>query len=256
MIKIENLHKSFGNNQVLKGVNLQFEPGKISAILGPNGSGKTTLIKSLLGICIPTDGTIFFDSQPVRNKWDYRRQIGYLPQIARFPENLRVEELLRMLKDLRNAPANDTRLIELFGLESFLQKKLGTLSGGTRQKVNIVQTFMFDNPVIVLDEPTAGLDPVAMIALKELIQRERAKGKTILVTTHIMNFVEEMADEVVFLLEGKIHYKGSLQQLISRYSEPNLERAIARILLNKGKEAAFSINGRTDVKLDYKISKS
>lgn len=233
MIKIENLHKSFGKNQVLKGIDLSFSTGKISAILGPNGSGKTTLIKSLLGMCLPSAGGIRFNGELVKGKWNYRRQIGYLPQIARFPDNLRVAELFRMIKDLRGEPADEGPLIKQFKLEPFLQKRLGTLSGGTRQKVNIVQTFMFDNPVIVLDEPTAGLDPVAMIALKELIEAEKQKGKTILVTTHIMNFVDEIADEVVFLLEGKIHYQGTLESLKNKYREPNLERAIAKILVNQ-----------------------
>lgn len=257
MIKIENLHKSFGKIQVLTGLDLEFGKGKISAILGPNGSGKTTLIKSLLGMCIPTNGGIMFNGVSIKGKWDYRRQIGYLPQIARFPDNLRVEELFRMIKDLRNEPANVQHLIERFKLAPFLQKRLGTLSGGTRQKVNIIQTFMFDNPVIVLDEPTAGLDPVAMIALKELVEEEKQRGTTILVTTHIMNFVEEIADEVVFLLEGKIHYQGSLEHLKNQYEEPSLERAIAKILLNKSvKTVPFSQNGATKLKSTLSLPKT
>lgn len=257
MIKIENLHKSFGKLEVLKGIDLQFGAGKISAILGPNGSGKTTLIKTLLGMCIPSQGLIKFNDVSIKGQWDYRRQIGYLPQIARFPDNLTVEELLRMIKDLRGEKADDAQIIERFDLKPFLQKRLGTLSGGTRQKANIVQTFMFDNPVIVLDEPTAGLDPVAMIALKELIQAEKAKGKMILITTHIMNFVEEIADEVVFLLEGKIHYQGGLRQLKEQYQEPNLERAIAKILLGKSVNSGqFSQNGLQVLNPIHSSSKS
>jgi Cu-processing system ATP-binding protein len=176
----------------------------------------------------------------IKGKWAYRDQIDYLPQIARFPENLKVSELLRMVKDLRSRDANDKKLIEFFELEPFLDQRLGNLSGGTRQKVNIVQAFMYDSPLMILDEPTAGLDPVAMIRLKELINHEKAKGKTILITTHIMSFVEEMADEIVFLLEGHIHFRGSLQTLKTQYQESNLERAIAKILEGK---TNFSSNG-------------
>ncbi|MCB9272422.1 MAG: ABC transporter ATP-binding protein [Lewinellaceae bacterium] len=241
MITIDNLHKSFGRQPVLSGVTLSFDRPGIYAILGPNGSGKTTLIKSILGMAIPDKGQILFQGKDIRGQWHYRRQIDYLPQIARFPDNLRVSELLAMIEDIREEkPQAMGRLIELFGLQPYLDKRLGNLSGGTRQKVNLVQAFMYDSPVIILDEPTNGLDPVALIRLKGLLHEEKEKGKLLLATTHIMNFVEEMADEVVFLLEGHIHFKGSLDSLKRQYNETSLERAIARILQG---EPGFSANG-------------
>lgn len=230
MITIENLHKAFKKNQVLKGVDLTFDQGGITAVLGPNGSGKTTLIKSILGMVIPDKGNILINEENVKGKWKYREGIDYLPQIARFPENLFVKELFEMVQDLRSFQGNNQDLIELFELEPFLDKRLGHLSGGTRQKVNITQSLMYDSPIIILDEPTSGLDPVAMLHLKDLIKKEKAKGKTILITTHIMSFVEDIADDVVFLLEGKIHFHGSLKQLKNQYNETTVERAIASIL--------------------------
>lgn len=230
MITIENLHKAFKRNQVLKGVDLTFDQGGITAVLGPNGSGKTTLIKSILGMVIPDQGTILINNENIKGKWKYRDKIDYLPQIARFPENLFVKELFEMVQDLRSSKGNNEELIELFELQPFLDKRLGHLSGGTRQKVNIIQSLMFDSPIIILDEPTSGLDPVAMLHLKDLIRKEKEKGKTILVTTHIMSFVEDIANDVVFLLEGKIHFHGSLKQLKSRYQQTTVERAIAAIL--------------------------
>ncbi|HMQ87287.1 MAG TPA: ABC transporter ATP-binding protein [Flavilitoribacter sp.] len=164
------------------------------------------------------------------HEWQYRGRISYLPQIARFPENLTVSELLHMIRDVRQQPSHEQEIIRMFELEPFIKSRLGTLSGGTRQKVNLVLTFMYDSPVIILDEPTAGLDPVALIALKELIHAERKNGKVILITTHVMSFVEELADEVVFLLDGRIRFKGSVNALKSRCGEDNLERAIARLL--------------------------
>jgi len=241
MITIENLKKTFGKLEVLKDISLDFKKPGITAILGPNGSGKTTLIKSILGMSLPDKGRICFQGEDIRGGWAYRRQIDYLPQIARFPENLAVEELFRMIRDLRGGQPDAERLIRLFALEPYLGKRLGTLSGGTRQKVNIVLSLMHGSPVLILDEPTSGLDPVAMIHLKELLLQEKAKGKLILVTTHIMSFVEEMADEVVFLLEGHVHFRGSLQELKEKYDATSLERAIARIL-QEGK-LGFSSNG-------------
>ncbi|MCF6359321.1 MAG: ABC transporter ATP-binding protein [Cyclobacteriaceae bacterium] len=230
MIEINNLRKRFGKVQVLEGVSLEISGGGIFAILGPNGSGKTTLIKSILGMVIPQSGSIKIDNNSIEGKWKYREEINYLPQIARFPENLTVHELIGMIKNLRSQPANDQDLIDLFGLAPFMDKKLGNLSGGTKQKVNLVLTFMFDSPLLILDEPTTGLDPVSLIHLKDLIRKEKEAGKTILITTHIMDFVETMADEIVFLLEGKIYFKGTVNELKKKSDQNDLEHAIATIL--------------------------
>jgi Cu-processing system ATP-binding protein len=230
MVTIENLHKKFGKNQVLSGVDLSISEGGIFAVLGPNGSGKTTLIKSVLGMVIPNKGNITVLGENIKKNSDYRHKIDYLPQIANFPSNLRVKELIKMIKDLRKPTDEDQRLIELFKLEPFLDKKLGNLSGGTKQKVNIVLTFMFDSPLIILDEPTTGLDPISLIRLKDLLKAEKAKGKTILITSHIMSFVEEISDEIVFILEGKIYFKGSIQKLKTKTNQPDFEHAIASIL--------------------------
>jgi len=231
MVNIENLHKKFGKNHVLKGVDLNINEGGIFAVLGPNGSGKTTLIKSILGMVIPNKGQISVLGENIKKNSEYRYKIDYLPQIANFPSNLKVKELIKMIKDLRGSTNQDEPLIELFKLEPFLDKKLGNLSGGTKQKVNIVLTFMFDSPLIILDEPTTGLDPISLIRLKELIKNAKAKGKTILVTSHIMSFVEEVSDEIVFILEGKIYFKGSISNLKTKTNQPDFEHAIASILI-------------------------
>lgn len=230
MINIKNLYKSFGKLLVLDELNLSFDKGGIHTILGPNGSGKTTLIKSILGMVIPNSGSIEINGKQVIGEWSYRDKISYLPQIAHFPQNLKVKELFNMIKDLRKGAHNEDALIAGFNLTPFLDKKLGHLSGGTSQKVNIAITFMFDSPLIILDEPTTGLDPVALLHLKKLISEEKENGKTILISTHIMSFVEEISDEIVFLLEGKIYFQGTISQLKEKTSQENLEKAIASIL--------------------------
>lgn len=238
MITIKALKKSFGSNQVLKGVDLEVTEAGICAVLGPNGSGKTTIIKSILGMVIPDSGELSVANQNVKGQWGYRKLIGYLPQIARFPENLTVMEVIKMVKDIRGEVADEQPLIARFGLEPFLNSRLRNLSGGTRQKVNIVLCFMFDAQYIILDEPTAGLDPVALISLKALINEERDRGKMILLTTHIMDLVEELADEIVFLLEGKIFFKGSLTDMREMTGEIKLERSIAKILTRNTQQEA------------------
>lgn len=232
MIDISNLHKSYGKNQVLKGINLMVDKGGVLAVLGPNGSGKTTLIKCILGMVIPNSGEIKVNGESVEKDWKYRRMVDYLPQIAKFPENLSVNELINMIKDLRGkSELDESELISKFALQPHLDKKLGNLSGGTKQKVNIVLTFLFDSPIVILDEPTTGLDPVAIITLKELIEEAREKGKIILLTSHIMSFVEEISDEIVFLLEGKVYFRGTSPDLKEQTGENDFERAIANLLM-------------------------
>ncbi|MFY0689634.1 MAG: ABC transporter ATP-binding protein [Cyclobacteriaceae bacterium] len=232
MIEVSHLQKKYGKLIVLKDVNFQIANGGIFAVLGPNGSGKTTILKSILGMVLPTKGQIQINDESVIGTHEYRNQIGYLPQIARFPDNLTVLELIAMIKDLRRQSANEDELIDLLELTPHLKKKLGGLSGGTRQKVNLVLTFMFDSEIFILDEPTAGLDPISLVKLKELIRNKRAEGKTIILTTHIMSLVEELADEIIFLLEGEIHYQGSITQLEQQTKSPTLEQSIATMLQN------------------------
>ena len=230
MIEVIDLYKSFGRHKVLKGLNLKLDKPGITAVLGPNASGKTTLIKSVLGMVIPDRGDIIIDGKSVLKEWEYRDGIDYLPQIARFPDNLRVRELFSMIGSLRNRESRADELIDYFDIRSALDQRLGHLSGGTRQKVNIVAAFMYDNPVIFLDEPSAGLDPVSLQLTKELILQEKAKGKLITITTHIMGLVEELADEIVFILEGVIHFRGTPEELRTKYGQRDVERSIAELL--------------------------
>ena len=176
MIEIKDLQKKFGKNEVLKGIDLNIQQGGIFSILGPNGSGKTTLIKCILGMVLPDSGQISINGEVIKNTYKYRDQIDYLPQIAKFPGNLTVKEIIAMIKDLRTSKTNkEEELIELFKLQPFLNKRLDNLSGGTKQKVNLVLTFMFDSPLIILDEPTSGLDPISHLRLKNLIFSEKEK---------------------------------------------------------------------------------
>ena len=233
MIEFKDGHKKYGKLEVLKGVSFTIKDGGIIAILGPNGSGKTTSMKSFLGMVVPTKGDILFNGKSIKNQWAYREQISYLPQIANFPNNLKVKELIAMIKNIKKLPCKDQELIELFGLQKHLNKSLGNLSGGTKQKVNLVLTFMVDVPYLVLDEPTSGLDPIAILALKKLILREKEKGKTILITSHILSFIEELSDEILFILEGNIYFRGTPQELLTTTDKENFQEAIAELLKNE-----------------------
>jgi Cu-processing system ATP-binding protein len=228
MITIQTLTKRFGRTEVLRGVDLAVRPGAVTAIVGPNGAGKTTLIKAILGHTRPDGGRILFDGERVGGDPAYRSRIGYMPQIARFPENLTASELVAMVTDLRGgAAAIDVELLEQFGLATHMGKPLRTLSGGTRQKVNALLAFLFRPELLVLDEPTAGLDPVSSAVLKDKIAAERARGCTFILTSHIMSELEELSDDVAFLLDGQVRFAGAVHDLKLRTRQFTLERAIA-----------------------------
>jgi Cu-processing system ATP-binding protein len=231
LVRIEALSKSFGALPVLRGVNAWARPGRVMAIVGPNGAGKTTLIKSVLGLVHPDAGEIAIGGTSIIGNDGYRARIGYMPQIARYPENLTGAELIAMLKDLRGRDAEvDDELIESFGLEEALGKPLRVLSGGTRQKVNAVMAFLFRPDLYILDEPTAGLDPLSSSILKDKILAMRGAGRTFIVTSHIMNELEELADDVAFMLEGQTTFVGTLEELKRLTNQCTLERAIAMMM--------------------------
>ena len=231
LVRIDALTKSFGGLPVLRGVDLSVMPGRVMAIVGPNGAGKTTLIKSVLGLVHPDAGTIASGGTSSVGTDSYRAHIGYMPQIARYPENLTGAELIAMLKDLRGRGASfDDELVRSLGLGDALEKPLRVLSGGTRQKVNAVMAFLFLPDLFILDEPTAGLDPLSSSILKDKILAMRNAGRTFIVTSHIMNELEELADDVAFMLEGQTTFVGTLEELKRITRQGTLERAIATMM--------------------------
>jgi len=235
MIEIKGLNKYYGNHHVLKDINLDIENPGIYAILGPNGSGKSTLLKSIIGLVNPKQGEIRVDGETITGSHAYRKQISYLPQIARFPDNLRVNELIRLIKEIRNEEADERELVQLFQIEPEMRKRLRNLSGGTRQKVNMILGFLFDTPLIILDEPTISLDPVSLTKFRRIISEKKQQGKIIIYTTHIMNLVEELSDKIILLLEGRIIFKGGLEEIMKESGASSLENAIAHLVDKNGK---------------------
>jgi Cu-processing system ATP-binding protein len=235
-ISINGLHKSFHKNHVLKGISLDINESGIWAILGPNASGKTTLIKSILGMVLPDNGRIIINDKNVLGEWKYKSKLNYLPQIARFPDNLTVNELFKMIEELRGEKGDLQSYIIKFDIHSHLKTKLSNLSGGTRQKVNLALALMYDNPIYIFDEPTAGLDPVALIELKNTLLQLKQAGRLIIITTHIISLVEELADNIIFLLEGEIRFNGSIKQLMRVSGNKKLESAIAALIIEKSQK--------------------
>ncbi|HWG31500.1 MAG TPA: ABC transporter ATP-binding protein [Steroidobacteraceae bacterium] len=237
MIDVIGLDKHFGTLHVLRALDLRIARGRVTAIVGPNGAGKTTLIKSLLGLVHPDAGSIRIKDTMVNADVRYRAGIGYMPQIVRFPENLSGRDLIALLTHLRGAAvARDEELIDAFALGEHLSKPVRTLSGGTRQKINALLAFLFRPELLVLDEPTAGLDPLSSSLLKDRILAARGVGGTVVLTSHVMSELEELADDVAFLVDGRVAYIGTLFDLKHMTNQSNLERAIA-VMMRQGMAA-------------------
>lgn len=231
MITLSGITKRFGRLEVLRGVSVTAGAGRVTGIVGPNAAGKTTLMKIILGLTRPDQGEVFVGNTRVNGDERYRSDIGYMPQIARFPSNLTGRELIGMLRDIRSSQAlTDDDLVASLGVESELGKKLNVLSGGTRQKINAVAAFMFDPAILILDEPTAGLDPRSSAVFKDRILADRGRGKTVIITSHVMSELEELADDVILIWDGKVQFSGSTDEIIGLTRQANLERAVAQLM--------------------------
>ena len=249
MIRIENLYKRFRKLQVLDDISASFDQGQVVSLIGPNGSGKTTLIKSILGMVRPDKGKIIIDGKAITVDPGYRKDIGYMPQIGRYPDNMKIGQLFRMLRNLREVPDEklDKSLIHDFHLEAIFDKPMRTLSGGTRQKVSAGISFLFDPKILILDEPTAGLDPLSSEILKEKIIAEKKKNKLILITSHILSDLDDLTTHVMYLQEGRLQFYKEIATLQEETGELKLGKAIARImkgerLTNHWNEAAAENN--------------
>lgn len=241
MIRLEHITKRFKKLIALNDISVSFEKGQVISLIGPNGSGKTTLIKSILGMVKPDSGKIFFKDEYINGGFEYRKDIGYMPQIGRYPDNMKIGQLFSMLKNIRKEPEEniDNELIKEFDLYSMFEKPMRTLSGGTRQKVSAAIAFLFNPPVLILDEPTAGLDPLASEILKEKILKEKHKEKLILITSHILSDLDEITSHVMYLQDGKMQFLKNIETLREDTGEIKLGKAIARIM--KGEDPTGNI---------------
>ena len=232
MIAFKNISKSFGKTKILDQLNLELLKGQSIALIGPNGSGKTTLIKCLLGLVVPTSGEIQIEGVNTIGSWLHRSNIGYMPQIGRYPDNITVMQLFEMIKEVRKDTYTklDEELLHSFDIFKFENKTMRSLSGGMRQKVSACLAFMFDPEILILDEPTAGLDPISSEILKEKLKKELTKGKLVLITSHILSDLEELTDKIIYLNEGKIVFFKKVEELKSETGSINLSKAIARIM--------------------------
>jgi ABC-2 type transport system ATP-binding protein len=218
MIDVTDLGKSYGPVQALHGVSFHVDAGEIIGLLGPNGAGKTTMMKILTGYLHPSNGTAVVDGLDVLTQaLEVQQRIGYLPENAPLYPELSVQAYLRMIADLRQIPeaeqpARLTEAIRATGLEEYLTRPIGQLSKGYRQRVGLAQAIMHKPKLLILDEPTIGLDPTQIVEVRHLIRR-LAQRSTVLLSTHILSEVEAVCDRVIILMNGEIRADARLADL-------------------------------------------
>jgi Cu-processing system ATP-binding protein len=238
MIRIEHISKRFKKLLALNDISAIFNKGQVISLIGPNGSGKTTLIKSILGMVKPDSGKIFVNEHLINGDPSYRSNIGYMPQIGRYPDNMKIGQLFSMMKDIRDAKniETDDELLKKYELEKMFDKPMRTLSGGTRQKVSAALAFLFNPDILILDEPTAGLDPLSSEILKEKIIAEKKKNKLILITSHILSDLEEFTTHIMYMQEGNLIFLKEAEVLQEETGEIKISKAIARIMKDEQPE--------------------
>ena len=235
MITIKNLNKSYGKQHVLHDINLTLEQGQCIGFVGPNGCGKTTLMKCILGLVTPQSGEVLVNGMNVQENQSYRQHIGFMQQNSCFPENMSVRETFRTIQDVRGTNTGlDKELYDAYEIESIAEKKPKTLSGGTSQKVNAALAFLFNPDILILDEPTASLDPLAANILKEKIVKE--KNKLVFITSHILSELEGIVTHIIFMEEGHILFFKPVDQLLKESQQDNVSQAVMYYLKKSGRQ--------------------
>jgi len=217
VIETRSLHKTYGRIEALKGVSIRVEPGEIYGLLGQNGAGKTTLIKILLGIVRKTDGDATLLGEPAGTV-RVRREVGYLPEDHRFPEYHTGYSLMDFYGQLYGLSRDERRrripeMLEVVGIRNRMNSRIRTYSKGMKQRLGIAQAMFHDPKVIFLDEPTDGVDPVGRREIRDMMERLKAKGKTIFLNSHLLGEVELVCDRVAILQRGELARQGTVADL-------------------------------------------
>ena len=243
-LQTENLTKSFGEKQVLKGVSFSVESGRALGLLGRNGAGKTTTIRIIMQVFSPDSGRVLLDGQPLRTD---RVKIGYLPEErGLYPKKPILEQLLYFGKlgglSKKQAAEQADRLLKRLGMAEYRDKRLDTLSKGNQQKIQLVATLITDPDIVILDEPFSGLDPVNAKLLKELVQEMIANGKLVLFSSHQMNYIEEFCNDIVILRDGKAVLSGDIGEIKRGFDR----RTVESVTTDSETVAAFLQEHKTD----------
>jgi len=237
-IEIKNLNKKFKHALAVKNINFKIDKGKIIGLLGPNGCGKTTTIGMMLGLIKPTSGSVLINGKNIENdRTNLLEKMNFISPYIELPKKLTIEENLIVfgrLYGVKNLESKILELMEILNLLEFKKRKTGELSSGQKNRVSLAKALINDPEILLLDEPTASLDPDVGDYVRGVIENFAAKnGSTILLASHNMNEVDRLCHEVMMMKNGEIIDQGKSDDLISKHGRKNLEEVFLKIARNK-----------------------
>lgn len=254
VVSIKDLRMSYGDKEVLKGINLDIYEGQIIGYIGTNGAGKSTTVKILLGMIEGFKGSVnIFGEDISKGSIEYKKKIGYIPETAEIYDSLTAHEYLTFMAEVygmetEKADEKAKKLMSLFGIEDFYHSRISSYSKGMKQKVLIISSLLHNPDILFLDEPLSGLDANSVMIFKEILSELAAQGKTIFYSSHIMDVVEKISSRIILINGGQIVADGTFEELKNRSSEGSLEEIFNQLTgFNKHKEIAgefiAAING-------------
>ncbi len=240
IISIKNLTKSYGNNQVLKGIDLEIMPGQIIGYIGPNGAGKSTTVKILCGLISQFSGDVSilgFDLK--KESLAIKKRIGYVPENASIYDTLTPMEYLRLVGELQEMHSDDIhqkteKLLALFDMQQHANERMDSFSKGMRQKILIISGLLHNPDIIFMDEPLSGLDANSVIVVKEILSKLAQEGKTIFYSSHIMDVVEKISNRIILINEGNVIADGSFDELNNKAQTGSLEALFTQLTGTSG----------------------
>ena len=228
VLRLEHVSKSFGSKDVLKDINFSVNSGEIIGYIGSNGAGKTTTIKIILGLIDDYQGDVFIFGEKVKGQFEYKKRIGYVPEVSDMYDNLTAYEYLSFIGMLYGigedkAVKKGKEMMSVFGIDDAINGRIHTFSKGMRQKLSII-TGMIHNPdILFLDEPLGGIDANSVLVFKEVLKNLKKEGKTIFYSSHILEVVEKLSDRILLINEGEIVIDGTVADVMSMQSDSSLE---------------------------------
>lgn len=219
MLKIENLHKSVNERKILKGISLNVEQGMIYGFIGHNGAGKSTTMRAITGLTGYDTGSIWINGKEVTQSASNRETVGYLPEDPKFYDYMSAKEYLNYLDGFNN-PLGVKDLLVSVGLKKFMNKKVSAYSRGMKQRIGMAAAMLHDPKLLILDEPTSALDPSGRYELFEMIKGLKNEGKTIILSTHILDDIEKISDRIGIISHGEMLREGGVDEILKSYFHP------------------------------------